>query len=235
MIEIMDYMKLSKDFESSMEELSKMTFDSLNQAFEEVTNQWDSLLGRQTGCLKELMKSSNILLLGITEKRTSNKNAFILLRLLGLARKKTIYVFYDKTAAQKAMEKLIQDYKNVDKEIEFHEQELERLQNLLSSTSVSHAGETVPESRFNNLAASYQRVLMHTYEIQDKEIATSLIKDVKMALHGQGMDVVEYDGSDDKYFDVREDPDCTKTTMVTPAIIRRNGDKIIAQGIVYKP
>lgn len=230
----MDYKKLAKDCESSFGTLSKMTFNSLEEAFIEITKQWKQVLAQQSGRMLPLLKRSNVLIYGVEEKLIPNKDVFILLRVFGWAGKKVVYSLSNKAAALKALEMLLQEAQKLDEDVESYAQELEELRNA-SLSPASLSTNVIPESRFNNLAASYQRILMHTYEMQDREAAAAIVKDAKVALHGQGMDVVDYSADNEEYFDVREDEDSTGVSVISPTIMRRNDNKIIAKGIVYKP
>lgn len=230
----MDYVKLAKDCEISFVTLSEMIFNSLEEAFIEVTKQWEMVLVQQSGRMLPLLKSSNVLIYGLEKKLIPNKDVFILLRFFGLAGKKTVYSLSNKAAVLKALELLLQEAKNLEEQMESFFQEPEELLNASQSPS-SLPTNVIPVSRFNNLAASYQRILMHTYEMHEKDYAAAISKDAISALHGQGMDVVNYDGKNDNLFEVREDRKCERTVMIYPAIIRRRDNIIIARGVIFKP
>ena len=234
----MDYKKLTHDCESALEVLSKKTFDSLNEAFIEVTKLWKQILGQQSGRIIPLLEKSNVLLYGIEEKTVSNKDVPFLLRLFRLGGKKTVYGISKKSIVLKALGVVCQEAQTLDDEVNSYLNQLAERHNastLPPSSPSSLAKGTIPESRFYNLAASYQRILMHTYEMKEEDYAAAIRKDARVALHGQGMNVVEYNGDNDILFDVREDSDCESPIMISPSIIRSNDNMIVAKGVVFKP
>lgn len=231
----MDYKKFTKDCERTVEDLSGVTFQTLDEMEKELIIRWKRLFREQTGRIVPLLMRSNILFSGIEESSIISKDTFFLFRIIGLSKKKIVYRLTKKETVATALTGLLKEAQSLDEEVNSYLRNIEELQAVQSNNPNSTASKVVAESRFNSLASSYQRVLMHTYEMEDDSYAESIRKEARVALGRQGMDLLDYNEETKPYFEEHEGQDCNHLTMVYPAIVRKSDNQLIAKGIVYLP
>lgn len=227
-----------KNVEDSLKPLSEKTFDSLDELKTELSRLWGEWSEKQSGSAVKLMKGVNVFHLGIVTDYVPDPNSFFLLRFLKIAPRKKVYRFASDIVSEplsslfQIAENIDSDFNSRDELIKSLEEELEKMR---TSKEVSlPPSDTVPISRLYRLASTYQRILMHADDLQDEIVASAIRKDTKAALRGQGMMIVEYDGTNDKFFNVVEDDNCEDFIMTCPAITSKDGEIIIAKGNLFK-
>lgn len=236
----MNYTSFNKTKEDRLQSLSEKTFSSLEDLKGELSNLWEEWTSVQSEAFRQLTKGVNVLFIGIVADSIPNNNAFLLLRILKLAPRKIVYRFnYDK--AKEVLLNLFQNVETIDKGIKFKdgrikslEAEIEQFKENPDSSLPTAESDVIPISRLYRLASSYQLMMMHADDIKDEVTASAIRKDTKAALRRQGMEIVDYDGTNDRYFDVTEDDNCEGVVMTCPAIISKDGNTIIAKGNVFK-
>lgn len=226
-----------KQIEDSLRPLSGKLFFSLEDLKSEISSLWNQLSFEKTCNLAYFVKSTNMLNLGIVTDIIQDKNAFFLLRILKIAPRKIIYKF-DFELIRGSLLDLYQNVERIESEIKSKEDRVKELETeidqLKSNTGGSLSPDNVPISRLYRLAASYQNILTHLDDIKDEAVISGIKKDVTAALRGQGMIIVEYDGTNEQFFNVTEDDNCEDVTMTRPAIISKDGKEIIAKGNLFK-
>ena len=229
-----------KNVEDSLKPLSEKTFDSLGELKTELSRLWGEWSSKQSGSAVKLMKGINVLHLGIVTDLVPDPQAFFLLRIFRIAPRKKVYRFaFDHvngplSSLFQMAESIDSDYKTKDDLIKSLQEELEKIRTSKDVPLPPSDNDTVPISRFYRLASSYHRMLMHADDINDVVIASAIRKDTKAALRSQGMEIVEYDGTNDRLFNITEDDNCKENVMTCPAIVSKDGEKIIAKGILFK-
>lgn len=229
-----------KNVEDSLKPLSEKTFDSLDELKTELSRLWSELSLNQSGTVVKLMKGVNVLNLGIVTDIVPDPQALFLLRILKIAPRKKVYRFaFDHvngplSSLFQTAESLNNDFKTKDDLIKSLEEQLEIIRTSKDVSLSPSDNETIPLSRLYRLASSYQRMLMYAYDINDETIASAIRKDTKAALRSQGMEIIEYDGTNDRFFNITEDDNCKENVMTFPAIISKDGEKIIAKGNLFK-
>jgi hypothetical protein len=229
-----------KNVEDSLKPLSEKTFDSLDELKTELSRLWSELSLKLSGSAVKLMKGVNVLNLGIVTDLVPDPQAFFLLRILKIAPRKKVYRFASDIVDEplsslfQIAESIDSDFKSRDELIKSLEEELKKIRTNKDVSLPPSDSDTVPISRLYRLASSYQRMLMHAYDLNDEIIASAIRKDTKAALRGQGMEIVEFDGTNDRFFNITEDDNCKDYLMTCPAIISKDGEKIIAKGNLFK-
>lgn len=229
-----------KNVEGSLNLLSEKRFDSLDELKTELSRLWGKLSLEQSGSLMKLMKGINVLNLGIVTDFVPAPHVFFLLRILKIAPRKKVYRF-DSDNVNEPLSSLFQiaksidsDYKTKDDLIKSLEEEVEKIRTSKDVSLPPSGTDTIPISRLYRLASSYQRMFMHAYDLKDEAIASAIRKDSKAALRSQGMEIIEYDGTNDRFFNITEDDNCKENVMTCPAIISKDDEKIIAKGNLFK-
>lgn len=229
-----------KNVEDSLKLLSEKTFDSLDELKTELSRLWGEWSSNQSGSITKLMKGINVLHLGIETDFIPDPQAFFLLRILKIAPRKKVYKFaFDHineplSSLFQMAESIDSDSKTKDDLIKSLQEELEKARKSKDESLPPSDNDTVPISRLYRLASTYQRMLMHASDLNDEAMASAIRKDTKAALRSQGMEIVEYDGTNDRFFNITEDDNCKENVMTCPAIISKDGEKIIAKGNLFK-
>lgn len=225
-----------KNVEDSFKPLLGKKFYSLADLKKEVSCLWNKLLIDQSSTFVTLSKGISIVNLGIVADVVPDENAFFLLKFLKIAPRKIVYSF-DFDNLREPLSCLLQNVERLDDDLKSKEDLIRSLKVELESPqkdqNVQNA-ETVPISRLYRLASTYQRILMHADDLQDEVVASAIRKDAKAALRGQGMIIVEYDGTNDEFFNVVEDDNCEDYIMTCPAITSKDSKIIIAKGNLFK-
>ena len=88
---------------------------------------------------------------------------------------------------------------------------------------------------FTNLVNTLYRTLDDMRSLPDGKYKDYVISDIKKAFQKCGMEVVEYDGTNKEFFDVKESCDCSKEEMGTPTIRDSKSKCIKIKGVVFVP
>lgn len=88
---------------------------------------------------------------------------------------------------------------------------------------------------FSNLINTLYRTLDDMKSLPEGKYKDYVISDIKKAFQKCGMEVVEYDGANKDFFDIKESCDCSKEEMGTPTIIDSKSKCIKIKGVVFVP
>lgn len=88
---------------------------------------------------------------------------------------------------------------------------------------------------FTNLVNTLYRTLDDMKLLPDGKYKDYVILDIKKAFQKCGMEVVEYDGTNKEFFDIKESCDCSKEEMGTPTIRDSKTKCIKIKGVVFVP
>lgn len=234
------FLKTLKENKSCLQELSELTFPTLQEAIEKANQVWESCLpdldsrdeeNQEAIAVLNLLQTSNCLVSHIVEIPSKISFLSYIKQLIG---KGVSFCSYQMEISGDDIDKLEQFFKKADSFVEYLKKNTP-IEIPIPVNPVINGKEMVTFDRFETLVEAFQLILFDVYGSLDERISKTVRRDVIRRLHGQGYDVVDYNGENDKDFDVRYDDDCTETEVVSPSIRRISDGVIIKKGIVNKP
>ena len=235
------FLKTLKENKNCLQELSELTFPTLQEAIKKANEVWESCFpdldsrneeNQEAIAVLNLLQTNNCLVSRIVEIPSKISFLSYIKHLIG---KEVSFCSYQMEINGDDIDKLEQLFKEADRLVEDLKKKNTPIEIPMPVNPVINGKEMVTFDRFETLVEAFQLILFDVYGSLDERISKTVKRDVIRRLHGQGYDVVDYNGENDNDFDVRYEDDCTETEVVSPSIRRISDGVIIKKGIVNKP
>lgn len=235
------FLKTLKENKKCLQELSELTFPTLQEAIQKANEVWESCFpdldsrdeeNQEAIAVLNLLHTNNCLVSRIVEIPSKISFLSYIKHLIG---KEVSFCSFQMEINGDDIDKLEQFFKEADRLVEDLKKKNSPIEIPIPVNPVINGKEMVTFDRFETLVEAFQLILFDVYGSLDEKISNTVRRDVIRRLHGQGYDVVDYNGENDNDFDVRYEDDCTETEVVSPSIRRISDGVIIKKGIVNKP